>query len=645
MYFSLIKHLGPTWLVQRLWFKVEKKLGLLEKRMPIQSWAALQPASIARSAEVWRIKTPFLPIGQISREELAPWCEGYAIETGHSPVAEARGLAQGKIRIFHSRFFDLGYPLSWNRNVLSGRLHNNQVHWSKITDSGNDDIKGVWEASRFSWVFPLVRAWVIEGSDFYPETFWKLFEDWMENNPPNRGPQWMCGQESALRLLAVTYALQAFRDHPSTTDKRIFLTSQLAKTTATRIKGHISYAISQSNNHSISEAVGLFTAGVMWPNCAEASEWRADGIEILISEINKLVNPDGGFSQHSTNYHRLFLHLVIWAELVLRAEHQTFPEKTLKKIRLATEFLGDLLDDEGNVPRYGPDDGAYLFPLSGSSHDDFRPVVNAAKILFTGSRLAEGPWDEEALLLCGPLPASSADFSSKEFVDKPFSGISLFKNSLGTLFFRNPSFEFRHRPNHADQLQVSIKWGNEWVTEDIGTFSYNSKIPGADGASAKQHSLVTVNNRSPMKRFSRFLWLPWTKCRRAVSSNSIKATHNGYSPFSTERTVQRFSEGFVIIDKIKGPKVAEICLRWQGRTKSTLEQLSISCSIESKEDWRTGDEKSGEGWYSSSYGLREPSWVRAITAHAKEVIFVTAIGCSIKLEKNQLWVDGKKYNI
>jgi hypothetical protein len=180
MYFSLIKHLGPTWLVQRLWFKVEKKLGLLEKRMPIQSWAALQPASIARSAEGWRTKTPFLPIGQISREELAPWCEGYAIETGHSPVAEARGLAQGKIRIFHSRFFDLGYPLSWNRNVLSGRLHNNQVHWSKITDSGNDDIKGVWEASRFSWVFPLVRAWIIEGSDFYPETFWKLFEDWME---------------------------------------------------------------------------------------------------------------------------------------------------------------------------------------------------------------------------------------------------------------------------------------------------------------------------------------------------------------------------------------------------------------------------------------------------------------------------------
>jgi hypothetical protein len=107
----------------------------------------------------------------------------------------------------------------------------------------------------------LVRAWIIEGNDIYPETFWKLLEDWMEKNPPNRGPQWMCGQEAALRLIAIAYALQSFRTHPSTTDKRLTLSTQLAEATARRINGFISYAISQSNNHSISEAVGLFTAG------------------------------------------------------------------------------------------------------------------------------------------------------------------------------------------------------------------------------------------------------------------------------------------------------------------------------------------------------------------------------------------------
>jgi hypothetical protein len=71
-------------------------------------------------------------------------------------------------------------------------------------------------------------------------------------------------------------------------------------------------------------------------------------------------------------------------------------------------------------------------------------------------------------------------------------------------------------------------------------------------------------------------------------------------------------QGFLIIDKIKGTKVAQLDLRWQGRSKEALGQLSIVCSKESKEEWKTEDEKTGEGWYSPSYGIREPSWVRLI---------------------------------
>ena len=146
-----------------------------------------------------------------------------------------------------------------------------------------------------------------------------------------------------------------------------------------------------------------------------------------------------------------------------------------------------------------------------------------------------------------------------------------------------------------------------------------------------------------MRRFSRFLWLPWTKCSRVLKQNQIRAAHNGYPHYSCERTVQKLLHGFIIIDKIRGKKNAEICLRWNGRSKLALEQLSIICSAESKEEWETGNEKTGEGWYSSSYGVREPSWARTITTRASSVIFVTAIGCAIKLEKNELWVDGKKH--
>jgi len=116
-----------------------------------------------------------------------------------------------------------------------------------------------------------------------------------------------------------------------------------------------------------------------------------------------------------------------------------------------------------------------------------------------------------------------------------------------------------------------------------------------------------------------------------------------YPNYSSERTVQKFPQGFVIIDKIKGKPKAEISLRWQGRSKAALNRLSIICSAESQESWQSANEKTGEGYYAYSYGNREPSWVRTITASSTDVVFVTAIGCSVKLEKNELWIDDKKF--
>jgi hypothetical protein len=139
-------------------------------------------------------------------------------------------------------------------------------------------------------------------------------------------------------------------------------------------------------------------------------------------------------------------------------------------------------------------------------------------------------------LLGGPLPSTSVNIPNRNFIDKPFSGVTLIKNQLGAVFFVENPAQFNYRPSQADQLHVSIKWGNEWITENVGTFSYNSNLVGADGSNANQHSVVTVNSGNPMRRFSRFLWLPWTPCQRTIKSNQARASHQGYPNFYYERT-------------------------------------------------------------------------------------------------------------
>jgi hypothetical protein len=591
----------------------------------------------------WRKFAPRLPIALLDRAHLAPQLDAWSLESGHTPVAEADAFARGYARTFSHQLVEVGRPDRWTRNVLTGRSLDPRRHWSRIPDAGADDIKGVWELSRFSWAYALVRAWLRDGEARHVELFWSTLEDWMGRNPPNRGPNWMCGQEASLRLIAVTFALQAFRDHPASTDARLTLAARLADFTGRRISFHFDYAVSQQNNHGISEAIGLQTVGTFWPGVGGASGWYRSGLSELAEQCAALIGPDGGFSQHSTNYHRLLLQLLTWSELVERSVRDTLPIAVRTQAIAATDFLATLMEADGTVPRHGADDGANLFPLSGCAYEDFRPAVGAALAIFTGERLPAGPWDETALLLLGPFAASAAP-AIRGVADQPDAGVFTLRHARGTLFIRAPAV-FRTRPSHADQLHVSLRWDGEWIAEDPGTYSYNA--PGGwDGfAGSRFHNVVTVGGFDSMRRVGRFLWLPWVTCAPRWQADGLVAAHLGFPGFKSQRRVIKTTNGFVIVDRLTGllKQEGQCTLRWHGRSRSGLEQLTVACSAPSTEEYVTALPVGGEGWHSTHYGSKEPSWCRRITATGRDVTFVTALGCSLRLEANSFFVDGEEY--
>jgi hypothetical protein len=300
------------------------------------------------------------------------------------------------------------------------------------------------------------------------------------------------------------------------------------------------------------------------------------------------------------------------------------------------------MEVDGTVPRYGADDGANLFPLSGCPFEDFRPAVGAALALFKGERLPSGPWDEASLLLLGPASASAAP-ALRPPAEFHVAGVFELRHARGTLFFRAPS-EFRTRPSHADQLHVSLRWDGEWIAEDPGTYSYNA--PGGwDGfAGSRFHNLVTVGDSDSMRRAGRFLWLPWVGCDVRWQFDGVTASHLGYPGFKARRRVMKVPNGFVIIDRLTGllKQPGRCTLRWHGRTREGLEQLTVACSAPSTEDYVTALPDGGEGWHASHYGSKEPSWCRRITATGHDVTFVTALGCSLRLEAKSFFADGEE---
>ncbi len=153
------------------------------------------------------------------------------------------------------------------------------THWTQTNDNpgSGEDIKFIWEPARFGWVFPLGRAYLLHHDDKFATAFWQQAETFWAANPPNLGPNWASGQEVALRILAFTFALQVFDDSQSSTPARRQRLLASIIEHAQRIPPTILYARAQNNNHLITEAVGLYTAGCLLPNHPQAARWRRLG--------------------------------------------------------------------------------------------------------------------------------------------------------------------------------------------------------------------------------------------------------------------------------------------------------------------------------------------------------------------------------
>lgn len=559
----LARHLGLRWVAFRVRYALRKKSGYLVRAAPAGDWSEVT-----------------VPAEEAERRGLfaAP------AVIGEGCLAEANAVLAGRFRFFSKHEVAAGFPPDWNRNQLSGEVVPAGAHWSALGDFAYGDIKGVWELSRFPWAFALARAYARTGDNRFAEGFWTLFEDWCTQCPPNRGPNWMCGQEVTFRLMAAGFARQICDRAPATTAPRRERFRQFVVVSGRRIAANLDYALSQSNNHGVSECVGLITASVLLPEQEESAGWRKTGLKALERQLSELVYADGGFSQHSAIYHRVLLHDLLWCCGVLRSAALAVPPWLHEAGQKAVAFIAALVTPEtGRVPLYGPNDGANVLPLADADFLDFRPAIQAGAIVFCGERrLPAGPWDEAAEWLSGGAAAVSRPPTQVAGREQevtaaanlppgachfPEAGCFVWGSEHARLFFRCPTW-FLHRPAQADLLHVDIEWRGQPIAHDAGTFCYNTK--GAFRGALKEaavHNTVTFDEAEPMQKAGRFLYLPWPKGEAGWNpgGREFSAKHDGWRGrgIAHRRTVAMGATGtFTVTDAIHSAGLHRGRLHW-----------------------------------------------------------------------------------
>lgn len=565
-----------------------------------------------------------------------------------SLLQEADEIVAGKVRLFGGGPVPL--QLAFDKPLRHWTEYEAHSHLLSAYDSQVPDIKFIWEPARFGWAFALGRAYHLTGDEKYTQTFWHHFEQFDEGNPPYLGPHWMNGQEVAIRLMALVWAAGVFETSPASSaalsgSKGLERGSQLAQSIAAhavRIPPTLVYARSQNNNHLITEAAALLTAGFALPDHPEAPRWRELGWNWINRALVRQISSYGEYIQHSTNYHRLMLQAVLWTDAILRNQGKRWPTSTQVALTRAAHWLFSMLDPaSGRTPNLGANDGALILPLSSSSFGDFRPTVQAAARAFLRTGLPSGPWDELSLWL-GLQPARRTSDSDAYMTDHLRA-----QNSWAYL----RASRFKSRLSHMDQLHFDLWWRGLNIAQDPGTYLYSAEPPWDNPfVSTRVHNTVTVDGRDQMTRGGRFLTLDWFPAYSQTSLETdeqilgrVTAYHKGYRWLGIrhERMATVYmDERWVVEDRMffSRPGRHIFTLHWllrDGEWKMDNEQQGIRLRIDSPNGWvilrvrtdsrgsfmnkrvslvRAGelihgqrDLRSFEGWFSPTYGQKVPA--------------------------------------
>jgi Heparinase II/III-like protein/Heparinase II/III N-terminus len=630
-----LRCLGPSWLLFRALYAIRQRTGYDARRWPVSRWDEWPLGRLLRDnrlagPETYADYRQKLPRRFFFNPGPAQGFAGLARrfdQGGSGPLPDAERIIRGEYRFFDHSWRSCGSPPDWHQNPWTSQTVPSVLHWSRISEFGFGDIKLVWELNRFGFVFPLVRAFWRTGDESLAECFWQLIENWRARNPPQAGVNWKCGQEASLRVMAWCFGLYGLAGATASSAERIARLAQMLAVTGQRIATNLRYALSQQNNHGISEAAGLWTLGTLFPEFREAARWRELGRAALESQARDLIYDDGGFSQHSVNYHRVMVEDYLWCIQIGRVNGDEFTPEVVRRVGQAGHWLASFLDPEtGRVPNWGSNDGGRVLPLSNCGYLDYRPVVQAVAMITAGKpTLPAGPWDEQAWWLGCPVAAKAPDEATIAGgrQDFPDSGLTLLRQGTARVVLRTLR-RFRHRPAQCDLLHLDLWSGASNVLRDTGSYSYNP--PNGSGSHFKSvaaHNTIQFDGHEQMPVLGRFLYGQWPQGEVSLPADDptqVTAAYVDWQGCRHERRVELAADRCLVSDRLSGFH-QEAVLRWHLSSQVDWELNGSTCSsrlavirVSTGEKYKLS--RLAEGWESLFYNTKTPIPVFEVTVVA-----------------------------
>ncbi len=493
--------MGWRYIFFRTGFEIKKRTGLLKSKFPIKP-----QFKKVYDLEVWKKEAQ--PFFFESKETLA-----FETHLTEDLVLAYRNLVDFEYPFFSSLHYKLGANYDWVTNPATGYRYNPELHWLDINDYDPKagDIKFVWEPSRFSHLYTIIRYDKHAGVDCSKQVFDEI-ERWIAANQINQGPNFKCSQEISLRVMNWTFALYYYKNSSFLTTTLFDKIQHYIYWQVEHVYHNINFSrIAVRNNHAITETLLLYIAGLLFPKFKEAEKWKEKGKAWFEQEIAYQIYEDGSFLQFSMNYHRVVVQLLTWALNLSAINKELFKPVVYERAKRSLSFLVHHMNaNTGWLPNYGNNDGALFFKLSDAHYRDYRPQLEAL------SYALEMDWGYEKF-----EDAKWYGINSKG--EKPVianNGFTGFDSGGYFLYRTNESLSFircgnhKDRPAQADNLHLDIWYKDKNLLHDAGSYKYNADQKDLKYFMGTQsHNTVMLGDFDQMEKGARFIWYNWTQCK------------------------------------------------------------------------------------------------------------------------------------
>ncbi len=597
---NLARNMGWRYISFRARYEALRRSGLYKSKFP-----AAPPFKQYITLGAWKKQDAQFFFG--SRESLT---------LSKDPQPELKevynNIKAGKFRLFNSLLTDLGKDYDWVTNPDSGFRYDIKKHWTEIADLSKEagDIKFVWEKSRFSYLYDIIRYDYHYKEDCAAFVFSEI-NSWIKSNPVNCGPNYRCSQEMSLRVLNWTFALYYYRNSPSLTDEVFDQIQYAVYWHMHHVYRNIDFSrIAVRNNHAITETLALYLAGIFYPSLPGAAEWKKDGKKWFEEEIAYQIYEDGTFLQHSMNYHRIVVQLLTWGITLAEKNKEKFDAIVYKQAASSLLFLrACMVKENGWLPNYGANDGALFFKLSNAHFRDYRPQLQA---LAAALRMDISVEACEDVRWYGIEKEAEIIRIEQDTYSFPKGGYYIMRERDTLTFIKCGGY--KDRPSHADNLHIDIWYKGENILPDAGSYKYNTDAGTVRYFSGTQsHNTVMLDDNDQMLKGGRFIWYYWSQGmgatlkeedRSFVFTGAVIAFGHLKRNVIHQRTIikQRGQPVWQVKDEIMGaPKGMKLKQLWH-----LLPGAGDKVSITTKNEKGAQLIAQGQdGWYSSLYGQKE----------------------------------------